>query len=119
MSHLKRDNKKVVIPPSDDCSCTLTETSSDCTPVKPPVYPPKYDRYDENCDVKKNEGKTHCRRKCRTICVVECEKEVRYKYDWCYKTKKDDKWCPIKPEQIPKKCDDRKTYDNKYDDKVY
>lgn len=112
MSHLKRDQKKVVLPPSDDCSCTSTETdtSSDCTPVKPPHnkphYPPKHEKYDEHCDVKKHEGKTHCRRKCRTICVVECEKEVNFKYEWCYKTKEDDKWCPIKGEQIPKKCDD-------------
>ena len=124
MSHLKRDKKKVVIPPSDDCSCTSTETdtSSDCTPVCPPVkpphnkphyppvkpvHPPKYEKYDENCNIDKKEGKTCCRRKCRTICVVECEKEVCYKYDWCYKTKQDDQWCEIKPENCPKKCDDK------------
>jgi hypothetical protein len=113
MARVKRDKKHEVVKPSDDCSCSSTDSSSssstDCSERK----------YDEHCEVKRSEGKTHCRRKCRTICVVECEKEVHHKYEWCYKTKEDKKWCPIEAEKIPKKCDEDHHDDKKHDDKKH
>ena len=115
MEHAKVQKDKKPVKPvyPDDCSCTSTDqlSSSDCTP--------KYDKYDEHCEVKHREGKTNCMRKCRTVCVVECKKEVNYQYEWCYKTKEDQKWKPIQSEKIPKKCEDKKPDNYKPDNKKY
>lgn len=121
MSHVKRVEKKKVVQPSEDCSCTSTDTttsSTDCSSVTPV----QHEKCDEHCSVEHKEGKTCCRRKCRTICVVECVKEVNYKYKWDYKTKEDKPWRDCDSEKIPKKCEDKdypadKKHHDKKDDK--
>jgi hypothetical protein len=104
MNNVKREKKNEVAKPTKDTSCTSSDSSSsDCTSSHSDHHERKYD---EHCDVKRREGKTHCKRKCRTVCVVECEKEVNFKYEWCYKTKEEKPWRSIESQPVPKKCDE-------------
>ena len=117
MAHVKRDKKHEVVNPSDDCSCSSTDSSS-CTssPSSSSSTDCSERVIEELCEVKRlPDGKTRCVKKYKTICVYECTKDVHHRYEWCKKTEQEKKFHPIAPLPVPKKCDDdhHDRHDNK------
>jgi len=119
MAHVKRDKKHEVVKPSDDCSCSSSDSSSSsCTssPSSSSSTDCSERKIEEHCEVKRlADGKTHCKRKCKTICVYECTKDVHHRYEWCKKTEQNKEWHQIKPLPVPEKChgDHHDRHDNK------